>query len=55
VRIPRLVDGQHTGKYRVGYVDKDSGSQLSRADAADFILRELEKSEYIHKAPMVSY
>jgi putative NADH-flavin reductase len=55
VRFPRLVEGEHTGQYRVGYVGKDSGSQLSRADAADFILRELEKGEYIHKAPMVSY
>jgi putative NADH-flavin reductase len=55
VRFPRLVHGQHTGKYRVGHVGKDSGSQLSRADAADFILRELEKGEFIHKAPMVSY
>jgi putative NADH-flavin reductase len=55
VRFPRLVDGQHTGKYRVGYLGKDSGSKLSRADAADFILRELEKGEYIRKAPMVSY
>lgn len=55
VRFPRLVDGHHTGKYRVGYVDKHSGMQLSRADAADFILRELEKGDYIHKAPMLSY
>lgn len=55
VRFPRLVNGQHTGKYRVGYVGKDSGSQLSRADAANFIIRELEKGEYVHKAPMVSY
>ena len=55
VRFPRLVEGEHTGQYRIGYVGKDSGSQLSRADAADFILRELEKGEYIHKAPMVSY
>jgi putative NADH-flavin reductase len=55
VRFPRLTDGQHTEKYRVGYVGKDSGSQLSRADAADFILRELERGEYVRKAPMVSY
>jgi putative NADH-flavin reductase len=55
VRFPRLMDGQHTGQYRAGYVGKDSGSQLSRADAADFILRELEKGKYIHKAPIVSY
>jgi putative NADH-flavin reductase len=55
VRYPRLLDSPHTGKYRVGYVGKDSGSQLSRADGADFILKELEKGEYIHKAPIVSY
>ena len=55
VRFPRLIDGQHTGKYRVGYLGKDSGSKLSRADAADFILRELEKGEYVRKAPIVSY
>ena len=55
VRFPRLIDGEHTGKYRVGYIGKDSGSQLSRADGADFILRELEKGGYIHKAPVLSY
>jgi putative NADH-flavin reductase len=55
VRFPRLMDGEHTGKYRVGYVGKDSGSQLSRADGANFILRELEEGEYIGKAPIVSY
>ncbi len=54
VRFPRLLDGPRTGKYRVGYIGKDSGSQLSRADAADFILKELEKGEYVHKVPMVS-
>ena len=55
VRFPRLNNGPHTGKYRVGYVGKNSGSQISRADGADFILLELEKGEYIHKAPVVSY
>ena len=55
VRFPRLTDGARTGTYRVGYVGRDSGSQLSRADGAEFILRELEKDEYIHKAPVVSY
>lgn len=55
VRFPRLVDGEHTGMYRVGYIGKDSGSKLSRADGADFVLRELGSAEYIHKMPMVSY
>jgi len=55
VRFPRLMDGEHTGQYRVGYIGKDSGSQISRADGADFILKELSKGEYLHKAPVVSY
>ena len=55
VRYPRLLDGKHTRKYRVGYIGKDSGSQLSRADGADFVLKELANEEYVHKMPMVSY
>jgi putative NADH-flavin reductase len=55
VRFPRLLDGPHTGKYRVGYVGKGSGIKISRADGADFILKELGKNEYIHKMPLVSY
>jgi putative NADH-flavin reductase len=55
VRYPRLIDGERTGKYRVGYIGKNSGSQISRADGADFILKELERCEYLHKMPMVSY
>jgi len=55
VRFPRLIDGERTGNYRVGYIGKDSGSQISRADGADFILKELKRCEYLHKLPMVSY
>jgi putative NADH-flavin reductase len=55
VRYPRLLDGAHTGTYRVGYVGKDSGSQLSRADGADFVLKELTENKYIHQMPVVSY
>jgi putative NADH-flavin reductase len=55
VRYPRLVDGPHTGKYRVGYVGRGSGSQLSRADGADFVLKELTACQWIRKSPIVSY
>lgn len=55
VRFPRLVDGLHTGNYRAGYMDKVSSSQLSRADAADFILKELTGRKWLRKLPMVSY
>ena len=55
VRIPRLMDGVHTGKYRVGFVTKDSSTQFSRADGADFIVRELVENKWLRKLPLVSY
>jgi putative NADH-flavin reductase len=55
VRYPRLIDGQHTGKYQVGFVSKESGTQLSRADGADFILKELTEKKWLRKLPLVSY
>ena len=55
VRFPRLLDGEHTGKYRVGFVSKVSGTQLSRADAADFMLKELREPKWLKKLPLVSY
>jgi len=55
VRFPRLMDGAHTGKYRVGYVSKDSSTQLSRADGADFVLKELTGKQWLRKLPLVSY
>jgi putative NADH-flavin reductase len=55
VRFPRLIDGPHTGNYRVGYVNKVSSSQLSRADAADFILKELDEKKWLKKLPLASY
>ncbi len=54
-RYPRLVDGEHTRKYRVGYMGKDSGTQLSRADGADFLLKELTENQWLQKLPLVSY
>ncbi len=55
VRFPRLKNGPHTGKYRVGYVSKESSTRLSRADAADFIVKELTDNGWLKKLPLVSY
>ena len=55
VRFPRLKDGEHTGPYRVGYVDKSSSTQLARADGADFVLKELVERKWLRKLPVVSY
>lgn len=54
-RFPRLTEGPRTGKYRAGYIDKESSSQLSRADGAEFILKELTDKKWVRKAPLVSY
>jgi len=55
VRAPRLTDGPHTGDYRTGYVGRGSGTKVSRADVADFMLRQLEDETYLGRMPMVSY
>lgn len=55
VRFPRLMDGERMGNYRVGFVGKESGTQISRADGADFVLRELKERKWLRKMPSVSY
>ena len=55
VRAPRLKGGPPTGVYRVGYVGRDSGTQISRADVADFMLEQLADDTWLGKAPLVSY
>ena len=54
VRAPRLTDSSYTGTYKVGYVGKDSGIQVSRADVADFMVQQLESDTWLGKAPLVS-
>lgn len=55
VRYPRLIDGAQTGKARAGYVSKESSTELSRADGADFVLKELTEKKWLRKLPLVSY
>ena len=55
VRFPRLMDGERTGNYRVGYVSRASSTQFSRADSADFILKEVTEKKWLWKLPLVSY
>ncbi|ADI13626.1 NAD(P)-dependent oxidoreductase [Truepera radiovictrix] len=54
VRAPRLTNGPHTGSYRVGFVGKDSGVQVSRADVADFMLQEVASSRFVQQMPVVT-
>ncbi len=54
VRGPMLNEGPYTGKYRVGWVGVNTGSRISRADLADFILKQTTDTTYLRQAPMVS-
>lgn len=57
VRPPHLTDGPRTGVYRHGFptTEKRIKGKISRADVADFTLKQLNDRTYIHKTPGVSY
>jgi putative NADH-flavin reductase len=54
-RYPRLRDGKPVGRYRFGYVGRDSSTQLFRSDAAAAVLKELSEKKWLRKLPVVSY
>ena len=54
VRVPRLNEGPHTGKYRIGWVGINTGTQIVRADVADFLLKQVTDNTYLRQAPMIS-
>jgi putative NADH-flavin reductase len=56
VRPTLLTKGAKTGKYRVGH-DLRLGILpiISRADVADFMLKQLQDNTYIHQSPTISY
>jgi len=56
VRPTALTNGSHTGQYRIGY---DIGhwffpSKISRADVADFMLKQVVSHEYLLKSPSIA-
>jgi len=56
VRAPMLKDEPAKGEYKTGMVGQSHMStQISRADAAAFILDELENCGFIQQYPMVSW
>lgn len=54
VRPGGLTDGPRTGDYRSGLDKSIKATRVSRADVADFILRELKAGDYIGKTPAIS-
>jgi len=57
VRPPHLKDGPRTGNYHSGFATTDGQIKgwISRADVADFMLKQISNDSYLHKAPGVSY
>ena len=57
VRPPHLKDGSRTGDYRHGFPTTDTRIKgwISRADVADFMLKQLVDDTYLHQTPGVSY
>jgi len=57
VRPAAFTDGDHTGEYRHGFpgTDKTIKAKISRADVADFMLKQLTAQTYLKKTPGLSY
>lgn len=55
VRGPRLTDSPKKGNYKVSWVGVNSSTSISRADLADFILKQVKGDKYNKQMPFVSY
>lgn len=56
VRPLGLTDGERTGQYRITLNGlPEGGTRISRADVADFMLKQAKSDEYVHKIPAIAY
>ena len=57
VRPAAFTDGDRSGEYRHGFsgTDKTIQRKISRADVADFMLKQLGDNTYLYKTPGLSY
>jgi len=56
VRPMRLTDGPFTGRYRIALDGiPRGGTNISRADVADFMLRQASSDEYVRQVPAIAY
>ena len=55
VRLTTLNNNARSGKVRVGYLGKgEVGSRISRADLAEFMLKQVKDTKYLRQAPVIS-
>jgi putative NADH-flavin reductase len=57
VRPGAFTDGPRTGRYRHGFPPTDGAGRhtISRADVAEFVLKQLTDRAYLYKTPALSY
>lgn len=56
VRPAMLNDGPRTGKYRAGFSESEKlARKISRADVADFMLKQATSNEFLRQTPGLSY
>jgi putative NADH-flavin reductase len=56
VRPTKLVNKPFTGRYRVNLRHCPKGGwKISRADLADFIIKQIDSNEFVHEKPVIAY
>jgi putative NADH-flavin reductase len=57
VRPAMLTNAERTGKYRAGFAPTDHSimRKISRADVADFMLKQTADNTYLRQTPGISY
>ena len=57
VRPAAFTDGERTVQYRHGFgsTDRTTRLKISRADVADFMLKNMSDNRYLHQTPGLSY
>lgn len=54
VRVPRLTDGPAVGNVKAFFGNPSPSMKVTRADAADFMLKQLTENQWLRQAPIIS-
>lgn len=54
VRVPRLTDDAGTGSVKAFFGNPSPSMKVTRADLADFMLKQLTESQWLKQAPIIS-
>ena len=54
VRVSRLMDNAAMGSVKAFFGNPSPGMKVSRADLADFMLKQLTESQWLKQAPIIS-